>query len=183
MTPCHHGDRYPSSYSESEEVNRLHFFPLFLSQTAERSSVLAAPFEKGYRSELILLSSRKGAPSHLCLSSSPFFSPFPTSHTPWPLMSVYYPLCLALPSAFCHYTARPHLPARDLFKQLSHRKEKGKEDQGGQAMWDEEKVLAGNKGCSELFRHKQEVLKRGGEVCAGQPSALSPPIPGFCTSS
>lgn len=42
-------------------------------------------------------------------------------------------------------------------------------------MWDEEKVLAGNKGCSELFRHKQEVLKRGGEVCAGQPSALSPP--------
>lgn len=35
-------------------------------------------------------------------------------------------------------------------------------------MWDEEKVLAGNKRCSELFRHKQEVLKRGREAYAGQ---------------
>ena len=41
-------------------------------------------------------------------------------------------------------------------------------------MGDEEKVLAGDKRYSKLFRHKQEVLKRGGKVGAGQQSPLSP---------
>lgn len=50
-------------------------------------------------------------------------------------------------------------------------------------MRDEDKVLAEDKRHSELFRHKQEVLKRGGKVGAGQQSPLSPQSPGFSTSS
>lgn len=118
---------------------------------------------------------RKGSPLPPLSVFQPFLLTF--SHLPHPSaisssfsgprMSVCRPLCLASPSTFCHCTASPILAARDLFGQLSHRKRKKKKKED-QAMWDEEKVLAGNKRCSELFRHKQEVLKRGWEAYAGQ---------------
>lgn len=195
MTPCHHGDRYPEvtlSYNESEELNRLHFFSLFPCQAGEVSAVQAAQFQKGYRNELLLLCFSERGPSHLSLSSSPFFSPFSTSCTPWPSSRALFLATnehvLSSLSGIAVNLLSLHSPvpipsAHDLFKQLSHRKGGKKEDWGWQAMRGEEKVLAGDKRRSELFRHKQEVLKRGGKVCAGQQSPLSPQSPGFTTSS
>lgn len=69
----------------------------------------------------------------------------------WPLMSVCYPLCLALPSTFCHYTARSPTPlSMTSSSDFPTGKGKKKEDQGWQAMLNEEKVLAGDKRHSEL---------------------------------
>lgn len=181
------------NYNESEELNRLHFFFLFPCQAGEVTAVQAAQFQKGYRNELLLLCFAERGPLPPLSVFQPFLLTFLHLLHPiaifsrsfsWPLMSVCYPLCLALPSTFCHYSARSPSPL-SMTSSSDFPTGKGgkKEDQGWQTMLNEEKVLAGDKRQSELFRRKQEVLKRGGKVCAGQQSPLSPQSPGFSTSS
>lgn len=111
-----------------------------------------------------------------------------SSSVSWPLMSVCYPLCLALPSTFCHYTgwSPSSLPMTSLSNFPTGKKKKKKKKRKireGRQCGMKRKSRQGTKDAVNYSETQAGGSEKWGEVYTGQQSPLSPQSPGLCTSS
>lgn len=172
------------NYNESEELNRLHFFSLFPCQVGEGSAVQASQFQKGYRNELLLLCLSERGPLPPLSVFQPFLLTFPHllhptaifSHSfSWPLMSVHYPLCLALPPTFCHYTAPSPSPlSMTSSSDFPTGKGKKRKIRDGRQCWMKRKYWQGTKDAENYSEASRRFLEWVGRSVQGgsHPSPL-----------